>query len=355
MQVRTVFACCAAVVSMACVHASGGNAQNSEQLGIEWTLDSANLWQDSGGDGSSDSFDLRGSYALSNENVFGDPEILWPGFVTGMRSSTPSRERFAEPIGNSLYFESPFIDTNIRMLYLYHDFPTNSAIGGGDLNVWAAQVRFALTDRLAIIAPKDGWSDLNAGILPENSGWNDATIGLKYAFIVNEEIDYFLTGGLRWEWHNGESDVLQGRDGGNDELSPFISVAKAWGRYNFMANITGRIPLDDDEGNYIVSWDLHLDTEIAPDVLPGFHPLIEIHALHYLSDGDSVPINVGGLDFSNIGATDVSGNNVFWGDIGFRWKLTPNLSWGAAYGFPISNPGNSILNQRVTVDFVFRF
>ena len=48
-------------------------------------------------------------------------------------------------------------------------------------------------------------------------------------------------------------------------------------------------------------------------------------------------------------------NNVFWGDLGFRWKLTPNLSWGFAYGFPISNPGNSIFNQRVTVDVVLSF
>jgi hypothetical protein len=113
--------------------------------------------------------------------------------------------------------------------------------------------------------------------------------------------------------------------------------------------------MDDDDGNYILSWDLHLDTEIAPSTLPGFYPLVELHALHYLNDADALPLDVGGLDYSNIGAGDVSGDNVFWADLGFRWKLTPNLSVGAGYGFPISNPSDSIFNQRFTMDVVLRF
>ncbi len=322
---------------------------------LDWTLDSPGLVQT--GDGASlvSAMQEGGSYAISDRNLFGDGDIWYSGFLTGMRSSTKMRERFAEPLGNPLFFESPFIDTNARALYLWHDFPSNGQIGGGQLNAWALQLRFALTDRLALIAPKDGWSDLNAGILPRNTGWNDFSVGLKYALIVDEADEFILTTGMRWEWHNGNTEILQGRDGGSDELSPFVSFAKAFGPLNFIGSVNARIPFDGDAGNHILSWDLHFDYEVAPDTLPGFHPLLEIHALHYLSDGDRFPVDFGGLDYDNIGASDVAGSSVFWGDLGFRWKLTPNMSVGMAYGFPISNPGNDIFNQRVTMDFIFRF
>ena len=62
------------------------------------------------------------------------------------------------------------------------------------------QVRVALTHRLAFIAPKDGWTEFDAGIIHESSGWNDFTIGLKYALIVDEPNEFVLTASMRWEW-----------------------------------------------------------------------------------------------------------------------------------------------------------
>ena len=305
---------------------------------------------------SESSFTLAGSsYAVSDQNAFGDSEILWPGFLTGMRSTTSFHLDFAEPVGNPIYFESPFIDTQMKFFYLWHDFPSNGQIGGGQANVWGLQIRVALTERLALIAPKDGWSEFNAGILPRASGWNDFMVGLKYAVVVDEPNEFILTAGMRWEWHQGSRRILQGGDGGDHELSPFISFAKTWEQFNFIGNLTARVPLDLNDGNCIISWDLHMDWEVAPERLPGFHPLIELHALHYVSNADRFPVDFGGLDYTNIGASDVAGSSVFWGDLGFRWKLTPNLSIGAAYGFPISNPGNDIFNQRVTVDFIASF
>ncbi|NOT01864.1 MAG: hypothetical protein HOP29_14715 [Phycisphaerales bacterium] len=294
-------------------------------------------------------------YLLSDNNVFGDDTVWYTGFLTGMRATTNIAKRFADPVGHPYFFESPFIETSLRPIYLWHDFPTSSQISGGQANVWATQVRIALTDRLALIATKDGWTELNAGILERSSGWNDFTVGAKYAFIVDEAEEFVLTGGMRWEWHNGNRDVLQGGDSGDNELSPFISFAKAFGRWNLIGTVNGRLPMDHNDANFILNWDLHLDCEIAPETLPGLHPLIELHALHYLSNADRLPLSVGGLDYGNIGSSDVAGSSVFWGELGFRWKLTPNVSWGVAYGFPISNPSNDVFNQRVTTDFIFSF
>jgi hypothetical protein len=302
------------------------------------------------------SFSLTGpSYLLSSKPLFGDTEILWPGFLTGMRSKYSFHQKFADPMGNPLYFESPFIETNLRFLYIWHDFPSDSQLAGGELNAVAVQVRAALTERLAFIATKDGYSWVDAGIVPDGDGWNDAAVGLKYAFWIDEANEFTLTGGLRWEWHNGDRDVLMGGDAGYNELSPFLSFAKGWDRFHVLGDLVWRAPMDRNDGNHILQWDLHADYEIAPQTLPGFFPFLEIHALHYLSDGDQLPLSVGGLDYTNLGSSNVAGTSVFWGDLGFRWKLTPNLSVGAAYGFPISTPGNDIFNQRVTLDLIFRY
>ncbi len=287
----------------------------------------------------------RATFLLSNEYALPTLQDPWEGFLSGMRGF----EHFYEPVGSPLYFESPFVNTSLRFLYLHHDFPNEGQIGGGNLNVYAVQARVALSERLAFIATKDGYSDLNAGILPAEEGWNDAAVGLKYAFLVDRENDFVMTGGLRWEWENGDREVLMGAD---QELSPFISVAKGWDRFHFIGAVNGRIPTDQNDGNNILSWDLHFDYDIAPETLPGFAPIFEVHGLHYLSDGERLPLSIGGLDYTNLGSTNVAGSAVIWGGIGFRWKLTPHWSVGSTWEFPFHSPDDDIMGNRVTVDMI---
>ncbi|MHC4093219.1 MAG: hypothetical protein ACYSVY_23615, partial [Planctomycetota bacterium] len=235
------------------------------------------------------------SYLLSSEELFGDTELLWPGFLTGMRATTDFHKRFAEPVGNPFYFESPFVESQFTIHYMWHDFASDSQLAGGELSAFASQVRLALTDRLALIVTKGGFTLFQTGITPEADGWNDFLFGLKYAFLVDEANDFALAGGLRWELRNGDRDVLQGGDAGANELNPFISVAKGWDRLHFIGAVNYRAPMDRNDGNHILQWDLHFDYEIAPETLPGFFPLFEIHALHYLSDAGAMPLIVGGL------------------------------------------------------------
>jgi len=291
---------------------------------------------------------IPGTFLLSAERLHDDGEILWPGFLSGLRGF----EGFYEPVGMPLYFESPFNNTSIRMIYIHHDFPSGSPIMGGDLNVYAVQARIALTERLGFIATKDGYSDLNAGLLPEDEGWNDIAAGLKYVFIADRENDFVLTGGVRWELSNGNEGVLQG---GTDEYSPFISVAKGFGNFHLIGGATYRIPEDGDKGNEIFNWSLHADWEFAPDTLPGFAPLIEIHGNHYLSDGAGPALGIGGLDYSNLGFSGVSGDTVVWAGVGARWKLSPHASIGGTYEFPLTDADNDIMGSRVTIDFILTY
>lgn len=290
---------------------------------------------------------IKGSYLLSNQRFHSDPKVLWDGFLSGLRGF----EHFYDPIGQPIYFESPFVNTSARLLYLHHEFAEKSQLQGGHVDVVAAQARLAITERIAFIATKDGYSWFKPGIFPETEeGWNDIAIGLKWAFWVDRENDFVATVGGRWQWGNGDSEILQGF---SQEISPFISFAKGFDRFHAIGNLSLRIPTDSDKGNTILHWDLHLDYEIAPEMLPGLAPCIEFHGVHYLKDADTLPFSVGGLDYANIGSGDVSGSTVVWAGVGARWKLTPNVSFGAVYEFALTNRNADIMDDRVTVDLTF--
>jgi hypothetical protein len=287
----------------------------------------------------------KGGFGLSDGRFHNDPEILWPGFLTGMRGF----EHFYEPIGNPLYFESPFVNSNIRALFLHHNFPENSTLQGGDVTVYAAQARLAITERLALIATKDGYSELDSGLLPDDEGWNDIAVGAKYAFIVDRENDFVLTGGTRWQWRNGDKEVLQGL---SQELSPFIVVAKGFGDLKLIGNFTYRFGLDGGKGNDVAQWDISAAYDLSSVGLKGLAPMIELHGLHYTRDGKQLAIDVGGLDYSNIGANDVAGTSVVWMGVGGRWKLTPQVAIGATYEFSLTDKDEDIMDDRVTLDLI---
>lgn len=269
-----------------------------------------------------------------------EKSALPSGFLEGLSGF----ESFHHPIGNPIYFESPFIDSGVRFLYLHHKFAGDSVLAGGDLDVVAAQARLALTDRLAFIATKDGRSYLNADLLAKDEGWNDLAFGFKYAMIVNPEDQFLLTGGVRYQAQNGERDVLQG---GAQELSPFVSAAKGWESWNFLGNLTYRTPFDAGDGNNIFQWSLHADYEVTEC----FAPVLEIHGLHYLNNGNRTGLSIGGLDYSNLGSTNVSGGKVVWMGLGGSYKFTPKISLSATHEFALTDPSHDIMDQRLTVSF----
>lgn len=270
---------------------------------------------------------------------------MWPGFLTGLDGF----EDFVMPVGMPLQFEDPFITTDIRPFYIYHSIPNRSALRGGQVQVVAAQIRIALTERLALIATKDGYSWFDSHVTVAGDGWNDISLGLKYAIHVDKANQYLVTTGLRWEWVNGSSDALQG--GENHELSPFISVAKGWDKWHFLGALTGRIATNRSAGNSSIVWNMHLDYELTDT----FRPLIEVHGIHWLTNADEIPLDVDYLDVGSIGASNVAGTDFFSAGLGFRWQAKENFSVGLTYEFPLESPSAGLQEHRVTLNTVLSF
>ncbi len=273
-------------------------------------------------------------------------EYLWPGFLTGLRGGFEEAPR---PIGSPLYFEDPYINSDLRPLLLYHEFPKDSLLGGGDLTALAVQARLALLERLQFIATADGHTDLEAVAIPEGEGYNDVALGLKGAVYVDPETLSIVSTGMRWRLSNGSRDVFQGTE---DELSFFVTGARAFGKLHVMADIVGRVTTHHERGNDSLSWDVNVSYE----VFEGFFPMVEYHGFVYLSNGSRFPVRDGLLDYGNLGASDVRGSSAHWATLGVRWNFVKHVSFGFGYGFSLRREANNdIFKRRITSNLIFTF
>lgn len=286
-----------------------------------------------------------GSLAMA-QNTQDDGARSDNGFLTGLRGF----EHFHDPVGQPLYFETPFNDTGLRALYLKHDFANGSALGGGDVTVYALQARVALSDRWQFIATKDGYSELDLpGTAGDDEGWNDLAAGIKYVLHADTEKNYVVSTGIRYMAENGHRGILQG---GVDEWSPFVSMAKGYDNLHLLSNLTLRVPSDTNQGNVVGHWDVHVDYDINPDSDTVFAPVFEVHGVHYLDDG-ATALPIGGLDYTNLG-TQPKENFVAWAGIGARIEFSNRFEFGAVYEFALTDKNDDIMDTRITVDFIVR-
>lgn len=260
-----------------------------------------------------------------------------------------SLDDVAAPITHPTSFEDPRIKTEIRPIYVYHKIGEDFATSGGSAAVYALQLRYAVNDDLAIIATKDGYIDLNTdAVLDDQDGWADLSAGVKYAVHRNEAERRLVTVGLRYEIPTGEKEVFQGQ--GDGAFNPFVSATTALGPVNLMIGTGFRLALDDADSSFY-DLDIHLDTKLG-----WFHPVFELGVYNVIEGGERLPIADEGEDFFNFGSSLASGSTLVSGAIGARFDVAENVSWGAAYQFPISRGnGSNILDYRVTTDLIFYF
>ena len=130
------------------------------------------------------------------------------------------------PVTNPIFFEDPVIRSEVRPIFVYHTIDKSFITAGGHATLYALQIRYALTDRLAFIATQDGHFDIDSPGL-DVDGWMDLAAGFKYALIDDAANQFILTPGLTFHIPTGDREIFQGRGGG--EFRPFVSFAKGFG------------------------------------------------------------------------------------------------------------------------------
>jgi hypothetical protein len=236
----------------------------------------------------------------------------------------------------------------VRPIFAYHNIHNSFVTGGGDVRVYAAQLRYAVNDRLAIIATKDGYIDANLGALGHQSGWADLAAGLKYALIDDKENEFILTPGFRLTLPTGNKKVFQGT--GKGEWDVFVSSGKGWGNFHATANAGLRLPNDMNQSTALAHYSAQLDYYSCQY----FIPFISLNAMTVLNSAKTIGLPVEGFDLINFGSSGAAGETqvVFGG--GFRSRLHEKVDLGFAYEAGVTNP-KGIFDNRFTIDLIFRF
>lgn len=265
-----------------------------------------------------------------------------PGFAESWE------DKAIAPVTNPIFFETPLIQSEVRPIFMSHRLDEDFLGVDADVQLFAVQLRWAVTDRLAIIAVKDGYIQFEPDGADDQEGWADIAAGVKYALIQDDAKQLVVTPGVTFEFPTGESEVFQGN--GDGELNVFVSAMKGWDNLHLTANIGGRIPFDMDEETSSLHYSVMLDYYTCK----WFIPFVAANAFTTLSDGEVLPFDSEGFDLINFGSTNASGETQVAVGVGFRTRFTPALDLGFAYEWGVA-PDDDIFKDRFTIDMIWRF
>lgn len=259
------------------------------------------------------------------------------------------------PAFSPVTFEDPRALSEARLLYVNHQIDKKFVTEGGDVQVYALQLRYAITDKLSFIATKDGYVDFNpAKNVAKDEGFADVEAGFKYTLLEDKEKGFITSAQLRYLVPIGEKEVFQGS--GDGSIHPSVSGAYALCSNTTLTAGTGlRIPISSNDSMF---WDVdaQLDYRIPVSDDVAVYPLVGVSYIKTTSGGERLGIADEGHDFFNFGATDASGKDLVTGIGGLRVRLAKNYDLGASYQVPLDKDvGSRILDYRWTFDAIVRF
>ncbi len=288
---------------------------------------------------------------------------------------------FVSPVSNPTQFEDPRSRTEVRTLYVYHSISDefgkelDPAGIGGDAHIVAVQIRVAITDRLSLIATKDGYVWLRPERILENEGgWANLGFGAKYTFFRDLELGALATGGLRYEAPSGNTAVFQGqhpvfgesKSRGEGVLNPFVSIG--WGMEDLgpgdihaLTYVGWRVPISGYDSTFF-DWSMHLDYGFDLGAFGAFFPLFELNVVHTMDGGRRQGLSQEGFDFFNFGSANAADHTVATAAYGFRYRIFEGIGdvmgqsfgadLGAAYEHPVTDR-EDLFGWRVTTDITF--
>lgn len=267
------------------------------------------------------------------------------------------------PVANPIYFEDPRVTSEVRPVYMYHwlpdtfDFAGGSVPLGGQVQVMALQLRYALTEKLGLIATKDGYIEFQPDkTLSRAYGWGDLAAGLKYAVYDNQEDQFIVTPGFTITIPTGSTEVFQGH--GSGVWNVFVSAEKGFDRLHATANAGFNIPNNFSDQTAQTHYSVQLDYYTCQYFIPfavmnGYTILTETDKTSDQSLS-AVPLNTEGYDLINFGSSQAAGTTQLTVGGGARSRLLSNLDVGFAYEAGVVSP-KGIFDTRVTVDMIWRF
>lgn len=277
--------------------------------------------------------------------------------LLSLRKSDPCFDDFISPMINPIFFEDPRTLTEFRPIYLRQETPNrigDMELPGGNAQVFAAQIRIALTERLSFIATKDGYlvSDID-GPLGDilDDGWADLSGGLKYNLVRNAETGTLWSIGSVYEIPLGSRKSLQAVGDGEFNFFTTFGQRLYGGNAHWLSSVGYRLPVDSDVQTSSIHWSNQFDVRVTKSI----YLLSGVAWWHWVDDAEAgLPLGIGGGDFFNLPSTNVAGRDLVTQNVGAKYKPNRNFEAGIAYEFPLTN-NQDLLENRVHLDAIFRY
>lgn len=265
---------------------------------------------------------------------------------------------FISPMSNFVFFEDPRTLTEARAIFFHHELPDSIGtlgLPGGQVQLYALQLRFALSERLSLIAVKDGFivTDINGGPLDAllDDGWAAVTAGLKYNLVRNTCSGTLLSTGLTYEIPVGSQRTLQ--DIGDGEFHAFFTGGQRLfsGLAHYLGAVGFRFPVDGGIQTSSIHWSNHLDVKLT-DRIYAFTEAVWWHWTDSANNG--LALGVAGQDAFNLFSTNVAGNDLVTQSVGVKFKPSGNAELGVAYEFPLTG-FEDIIDSRIQAELILRY
>lgn len=269
--------------------------------------------------------------------LFGEPDAAF--------RDVPKEQHFVHPCSSPYFHENSFVTTDIRAWYAYQRFDDNTPLGEGHGQVAAAEVRLALTDRLQLVAYKDGYFWIDSDNLDED-GWNDVAAGLKWNFYRDWANQFHMAVGAGYQFPWGSQDVLQ-NDG---EARVWFSLDKGFDKLHVGGVVNGLFATDDDRtfgSSDRLHWDIHLDYRLTD----WFSPVVEINGNHSLND-DHATLPFQGGDLGNFGKGE--DDPIVTAAVGAEFRPFERVGVRAVWEDQL-NHEDDLFDWRVTLSLVISF
>ena len=272
-----------------------------------------------------------------------DQGLFGLGFI---KRSDHCFDDFISPMTNPVFFEDPRALTEARAIFLRHKVPL--AAGGGNVQLFALQLRARLSENVSFIATKDGYFTSNNALIGD--GWADTAFGFKFNLLRDVQNKRLLSSGFTFEMPTGEASAFQGN--GHGELNFFLTGARKLARcVNMIAAGGLRVPLNNTDESMSSYFSTHIDYQFRRRA----YLFTELNWFHWLEAGTVGTLNgVEGLDAFNFGSTGVAGNDIVTMAQGLKIKPRRNQELGVAFEFPLTER-RDVLDNRVTVDWIVRY
>lgn len=278
-------------------------------------------------------------------------------------------ERVVRPITNPVYHDLPMAHNYAHPLFIYQSHPdrVSTTAGnlpfGGDHQIYAFALEYALDEEWSIIASKDGYIDFNPdNTFTSESGFADIAAGVKWNFYHDVPTGVSWAARLLVELPTGDDDVFQGN--GTATVSPAFVGLKAKENWQLCWTSGLTLALDDEESDLwynSISYGYHVSENVTP--------LIELNHLYVMNPGDgkarfkqqaggAVPgiARFEGGDMINFGASNAAASrNFISAAVGIRWRVSEPVDVGAAYEIPLTDEEESLMESRFTMDMIYRF